>query len=132
MRKPFLAMLAICSALIVGVAIAADSYVGTWAGTWEGAGSGGKFDLTVGADGSKPTASVSVGSEGGDYQAKFSVVTINGNKLNGKYPYPLDEQGEVTITATFEGNKCTGTWSLGAKGQDGPGMANGTFAVTKK
>jgi len=136
MRKQ---MVALFSAMLVGIlvnvaTIAADSgtqYAGTWKGTWEGAGSGGKFDMTLASEGGKTTGGVSVGTDGGDYQAKFSTLSIDGNKLTAKYTYPLDEQGEVTLAATFEGGKWTGTWALGAKGQDGPAMANGTWTVKK-
>jgi hypothetical protein len=109
-----------------------NQYAGLWTGSWEGGGNG-KFDLTLiaGSDG-KLTGSVNVGTEGGDYTAKFTSLSFDGNKLNGKYTYPLDEQGEITLNATFEGNKATGTWALGAKGQDGQTMANGTWTVTKK
>jgi len=128
----------ISAVIVLGVAllftcgaIAADSYAGAYAGTWEGAGSGGKFDMTLASDGGKSTGGVSVGTDGGNYEAKFSTLTITGNKLAAKYTYPLDEQGEITLAATFEGGKWTGTWVLGMKGQEGPGI-NGTFSVAKK
>ncbi len=111
------------------LSVAADSdsqFAGIWTGSWEGGGTG-KFDVTLvaGSDG-KLAGSVNVGAEGGDYTAKFSSLSFDGNKLAAKYAYPLDEQGEVTLTATFDGNKATGTWALGAKGQAGQAMANGT------
>jgi len=112
---------------------AGSQQVGLWTGTWEGAGSGGRFDLTLAAGGdSKITGSVSVGMDGGDYTAKFSSISFDGNKMTGKYAYPPDEQGEVAVTATFEGDKATGTWALGGKGQDAPAIANGTWTVSKK
>src|SRR5579864_2387041 len=82
-------MLAIIGAVAErGVASAAegDQVVGTWKGTWEGAGAGGRFDLTFsrGSDG-KLAASVSVGTDMGDYNAKFSTVTLTGDKLAGAY-----------------------------------------------
>jgi hypothetical protein len=139
MRKQTLAMFA--SVLVMAVWFGALSsatdapssqYVGTWSGTWEGGGSG-KFDLTFvsGSDG-QMTGSVNVGTDGGDYTAKFTSLSFTGSKMTGKYTYPLDEQGEIALTATFDGNKATGTWVLGAKGQDGAAMANGTWVVTKK
>ena len=118
-----------------GVALAADAdqYVGTWKGTWEGAGAGGRFDLTIakGSDG-KLAASVSVGSDMGDYNAKFSTVTITGDKLAGAYDYPPDLQGEVTITGAFEPKDAIGTWSLGAKGKPGGQAIAGTWTGTKQ
>jgi hypothetical protein len=118
-----------------GVASAADGdqYVGTWKGTWEGAGAGGRFDLTFakGADG-KIAANVSVGTDMGDYNAKFSTVTLTGDKLTGAYDYPPDPQGEVTITGSFDPKNAIGTWSLGAKGQPGGQAIAGTWKVTKQ
>jgi hypothetical protein len=119
----------------LGVAWAADSdqYIGTWKGTWEGAGAGGRFDLTFakGSDG-KLAASVSVGTDMGDYNAKFSTVTVTGDKLTGAYDYPPDPQGEVTITGSFEPKDAIGTWSLGAKGKPGGQAVAGTWKVTKR
>ena len=118
-----------------GVAVAADGdqYIGTWKGTWEGAGAGGRFDLTFtkGSDG-KLAASVSVGSDMGDYNAKFSTLTLTGDKLAGAYDYPPDPQGEVTITGSFEPKDAIGTWSLGAKGKPGGQAIAGTWKVTKQ
>jgi len=119
----------------LGVASAADSdqYLGTWKGTWEGAGAGGRFDLTFakGSDG-KLIASVSVGSDMGDYNAKFSTVTVTGDKLAGLYDYPPDPQGEVTIAGSFEPTNAIGTWSLGAKGKPGGQAIAGTWKVKKQ
>ncbi len=118
-----------------GVASAADGdqYLGTWKGTWEGAGAGGRFDMTFskGSDG-KLAASVSVGTEMGDYNAKFSTVTVTGDKLTGAYDYPPDPQGEVTITGSFDPRNAIGTWSLAAKGQAGGQAIAGTWKVTKQ
>jgi hypothetical protein len=110
-----------------------DQYIGTWKGTWEGAGAGGRFDLTFakGSD-SKLAASVSVGTDMGDYNAKFSTVTVTGDKLKGAYDYPPDPQGEVTITGSFDPKIAIGTWSLGAKGQPGGQAIAGTWKVTKQ
>jgi hypothetical protein len=118
-----------------GVAGAADGdqYVGTWKGAWEGGGGSGRFDLTFarGSDG-KIVASVSVGSEMGDYNAKFSTVTVNADKLAGAYDFPPDPQGEITIAGTFDAKNASGTWSLAAKGQPGsPGFA-GSWKVSKQ
>jgi hypothetical protein len=125
----------IWAAGLLGVAAAADSdqYVGTWKGTWEGAGAGGRFDLTFakGVDG-KLAAGVSVGTDMGDYNAKFSTVTITGDKLAGAYDYPPDAQGEVTITGSFDGKNAIGTWSLGAKGKPGGQAIAGTWKVIKQ
>jgi hypothetical protein len=110
-----------------------DQYIGTWKGTWEGAGAAGRFDLTLarGSDG-KLAASVSVGTDMGDYNAKFSTIAVAGEKLAGAYDYPPDPQGEVTITGSFDPKTAIGTWSLGAKGQPGGQAIAGTWKVTKQ
>jgi hypothetical protein len=122
-------------ALQFGVATAAegDQYVGTWKGTWEGAGAGGRFDLTLVRDGDgKLAASVSVGTDMGDYNAKFSKVSLTADKLAGAYDYPPDPQGEVIIAGSFDPKNATGTWSLGAKGQPGGQAIAGTWKVSKQ
>jgi hypothetical protein len=123
------------AAVQIGVVLAADGdqYMGAWKGTWEGAGAGGRFDMTFarGSDG-KLAASVSVGTEMGDYNAKFSSVTLAAEKLTGAYDYPPDPQGEVTISGSFEAKNATGTWSLAAKGQPGGQAIAGTWKVTKQ
>ena len=122
-------------ALQFGVAAAAegDQYIGTWHGTWEGAGAGGRFDLTLARDGDgKLAASVSVGTDMGDYKAKFTKTNLTGDKLTGAYDYPPDPQGEVVITGSFDPKSATGTWSLGAKGQPGGQAIAGTWKVSKQ
>src|ERR1700685_121358 len=103
MRPPKIAVAAAMVLAIIfaagqfGVAAAAegDQYVGTWKGTWEGAGAGGRFDLTFtrGSDG-KLAASVSVGTDMGDYNAKFSTVTVTGDKLAGRMTIRLICRGK--------------------------------------
>jgi hypothetical protein len=140
MRPAKIAVMAVMLAVIWaaaqwGVALAADGdqYIGTWKGTWEGAGAGGRFDLTLAKDSDgKLTASVSVGTDSGDYNAKFSTVKVTGDKLAGAYDYPPDPQGEVIITASFDGKNAIGTWSLGAKGRPGGQAIAGTWKVTKQ
>lgn len=110
-----------------------DQYVGTWKGMWEGAGAGGRFDLSFAKDSDgKLAASVSVGTDSGDYSAKFSTVTVTGDKLDGAYDYPPDPQGEVIITGSFDAKNATGTWSLGAKGKPGGQAIAGSWKVTKQ
>jgi hypothetical protein len=138
MRRQFLAMSAVLAfGVCFGIATAADSpsgaeFIGTWKGTWEGGGGTGRFDLTLaaGADG-KVSGGVSVGSDAGDYVAKFVSLSFSGNSLTARYSYPPDEQGDIALTATFDGKVAKGTWSLVPKGQD-TAMANGTWTVTKK
>lgn len=105
---------------------------GTWTGTWESANAGsGGFELTL----EKPkdgalAGRVSVTGEPA-YQATLRTVTIEGNKLNGVYDFPITEGVEVTITCTFEGTTCKGTWVVKEKAS-GNAAIDGTWTVTKK
>jgi len=141
MRIRYLAIVvsALLTTVLIGLQLHAaagtdgQQYVGTWSGTWEGSGSG-RFDLTlqIGTDG-KIAGGVSVGTDQGDYTAKFTKISFTGNKLTGTYDYPLDAQGEVSIAGTFEATSATGTWGLGAKGQsDTQTVATGTWKTEKK
>ena len=108
-----------------------ESLVGTWSGTWEGAGSGGGFELTLEQAKEGPvTGKVSVTGEPA-YKAAFKSLSFDGKKMNAKYDFTPDESAEVTLAATFEGNKATGTWSLAPKGTDNS-LASGTWTVTRK
>lgn len=110
---------------------AGEQYVGKWSGTWEGSGSG-RFELILerAADGAV-TGGVDVGSDVGNYTAKLKALAFDGNKMTGRYVYPLDEQADIALTATFEGGQAKGTWSLVPKDQD-MSLANGTWNVSKK
>jgi hypothetical protein len=110
-----------------------DQYVGSWKGSWEGRGGSGRFDMTFarGSDG-QLTASVAVGTDMGDYNAKFSNAAFVREKFTGAYDYPPDVQGEVIILGSFDPKNATGTWSLGAKGQPGQSIAAGTWKVSKQ
>ncbi len=105
----------------IAVAADGDLYVGTWKGTWEGAGAGGRFRPDFRQGGRRQACRQRFGRHRicGDYNAKFSTVTVTGEKLEGAYDYPPDPQGEVIITGSFDAKNATGTWSLGAKGQAG-------------
>jgi hypothetical protein len=123
------------AALYFNVAAAADEdqYVGTWKGSWEGGGGSGRFDMTFarGSDG-QLTASVAVGTDMGDYNAKFSKAAFVSDKFTGAYDYPPDVQGEVIILGSFDPKNAAGTWVLGAKGQPGQSIAAGTWKVSKQ
>ena len=120
---------------LLGVVAVAQSdiaaFVGTWNGSWEGGGTG-RFDLTNerGSDG-QPAGGVSVGTEQGDYTAKFKELSFEGQNMKARYEFPLDTQADVAITGTFNGGAGEGTWSLVAKGGD-QAFAGGTWKVTKK
>ena len=108
-----------------------ESLVGTWSGTWEGAGSGGGFELTLEKAKDGPvTGKVSVTGEP-TYKATFKSLSFDGKKMSAKYDFPADQAAEVTLAATFEGDKATGTWSLAARGSD-TAVASGTWTVTRK
>jgi hypothetical protein len=108
-----------------------ESLVGVWSGTWDGAGNGGGFELTLEQPKDGPlTGKVSVTGEPA-YKATLKTLSFDGKKMTGKYDFTPDEQAEVTLTATFEGNKATGTWSLAAKGTDNA-LASGTWTVSRK
>ena len=108
-----------------------EALVGTWSGTWEGAGADGGFELTLEQAKDAPvTGKVSVTGEP-SYKAAFKSLSFDGKKMNAKYDFTPDDSAEVTLTATFEGNKATGTWSLAARGTD-TSLASGTWTVTKK
>ncbi len=107
-----------------------EQFVGTWTGTWEGAGASGGFELTLEKDASGAVAGkVSVTEPA--YNAAFKTLAFDGNKMTAKYDFPLNDQAEVVLAATFDGNKCTGTWSAREKASDNEVMA-GTWTVTKK
>lgn len=132
MRKRWFAAAAL--ALLGAVAVAQTdiaAFVGTWNGTWEGGGSG-RFDLTIepGSDG-KPAGGVSVGTEQGDYTAKFKELSFDGQNMKARYEFPLDAQADVKVAGTFNGGSAEGTWELVAKGGD-QSFAGGTWKVAKK
>lgn len=132
MRKQWFAAAAL--ALLGAVAVAQSdiaAFMGTWNGTWEGGGSG-RFDLTIerGGDG-QPSGGVSVGTDQGDYIAKFKELSFDGQSMKARYEFPLDSQADVTVAGTFNGGSAEGTWSLVAKGGD-QAFAGGTWKVSKK
>ena len=97
---------------------AADRFIGVWTGSWDGDGSGGGFELTLEHDKGKPTTGrVSVTGEP-TYKATLASVAFDGAKMTAKYEFPPDPNGEVVLTATFDGNIVTGTWLLREKGSD--------------
>src|SRR5918993_4175616 len=90
--------------------------VGTWTGTWEGAGAGGGFELTLKQVNDGPlTGRVAVTGEPA-YKAVLKSVTFDGKKLTATYDFPADESMGISIAATADGNKLTGTWGVVAKG----------------
>jgi hypothetical protein len=134
MRKQGLAVAAL--ALLGFWAVAQEpassgNFAGTWTGTWEGGGSG-KFEVTLerGAAG-QMTGGVAVGTDQGDYTAKFKQVSFDGPSMKAKYDFPLDPQAEVALAGTFGAATAEGTWSLQPQGQE-QSFAGGSWKVTKK
>src|SRR5437868_3150170 len=104
---------AVCSAAQRdgGRSPAAESFTGTWSGSWDGAGSGGGFELTLEREKDKPlSGKVSVTGEPA-YTATLKTVSFEGKKMAARYDFTPDENAEVVLAATFEGNTATGTWS---------------------
>jgi hypothetical protein len=120
---------------LLGAVAAAQSdiaaFVGTWGGTWEGGGTG-RFDLTIerGSDG-QPAGGVSVGTDQGDYTAKFKELSFDGPNMKARYEFPLDTQADIMVDGTFSGASAAGNWSLVPKGGDQV-FAGGTWKVAKK
>ena len=108
-----------------------EQLAGVWSGTWDGAGNGGGFELTLEQPKEGPmTGKVSVTGEP-TYKAAFTSLSFEGKKMSAKYDFPADPSAEVTLAATFDGNKATGTWSLAAKGNENA-VASGGWTVTRK
>ena len=108
-----------------------DQYVGTWSGQWGGTGDGGGFELTIEKGPDNALAGrVSVTGEP-TYKATLKKLSFDGAKMTGAYDFTPDEQGEVILAATFEGNTAKGTWSLRTKA-NGAEVASGTWNVTRK
>jgi hypothetical protein len=133
----------ICCALLVLLAVcvpraqekpqppATADRAGTWTGTWEGAGSGGGFELTLEQVKDGPlTGRVSVTGEPA-YKAVFKSLAFDGKKLTASYDFPPDEAAEISLAATADGNKLTGTWAVVVKA-DKTEVASGSWTVTKK
>jgi hypothetical protein len=108
----------------------AAQFLGTWTGTWEGAGSGG-FELTLekGKD-DAISGKVSVTGEA-TYKAAFKTLSFDGRKMSATYDFPPDDQAEIVLAATFDGQTATGTWSAREKA-NGNGIMNGTWTVTRQ
>lgn len=110
-----------------------EEFVGVWSGSWQATGSsGGGFELTLEKNkDSRVVGKVSVTGEP-TYKASFKTLSFDGNKLNAKYDFPPSaSDAEVWLTATFDGSKADGTWSLRVKA-DGSEVAAGTWSVAKK
>jgi hypothetical protein len=107
-----------------------EQYLGTWTGTWEGGGSGG-LEVTLEKDDKGAlTGKVSVTGDP-EYKAAFKALSFDGNKMTAKYDFPLNEEAEVILTASFTGNSASGTWTAREKAS-GNDIVSGTWNVTRK
>jgi hypothetical protein len=104
--------------------------LGTWSGAWEGMGQSGGFELTLekGKDGG--AGRVAVTGEP-TYTATIRTMSFEGKKMTAVYDFPLDEQIEIVLTTTFEGDSATGPWLARAK-QDKSEVASGSLKLKKK
>src|SRR5262245_5859742 len=107
-----------------------SQFAGTWSGRWDGDGSGGGFELTIESKDNALSGAVSVTGEP-TYKATLKKLSFDGNKMSAAYDFTPNDQAEVILAATFEGDTAKGTWSLRAKA-DGTEVASGTWTVTKK
>jgi hypothetical protein len=113
-----------------------DEYLGKWTGTWsvasEGA-AGGQFEMTIARDkDGAPVGNVVVSGGQNGHSATFKSLTFAGRTMAARYDYPLDEGGEISLEATFEGSEGSGTWVLHPPGQAGEVSAHGTWKVGRK
>jgi hypothetical protein len=125
----WVSMLVLCGAL----ALAQDAFIGTYKGSWEGGGGAGRFDITVtkGADG-KLSGGVSVGQDGGDYEAKFTSAVIEGGELKARYSYTPEAQADIVLTGKSVGGVLSGTWAMVEKGAGAEGaQLTGTWTAKK-
>jgi hypothetical protein len=76
------------------------------------------------------TGSVSVSGEP-SYKATLKTVSFDGAKMTAKYDFTPDAAAEVVLTATFDGNKASGNWSLLEKAT-GNEVASGGWKVARK
>lgn len=127
-------MLSIASAAAQVPMAAAQSkgspFAGTWSGRWEASGSGGGFELTIESKENVLSGRVSVTGEP-TYKATLKKLSFEGNTMAAAYDFTPDEQAEVILSATFDGDTAKGTWSLRAKA-DGTEVASGTWTVARK
>jgi hypothetical protein len=108
-----------------------EQFAGKWSGTWDGAGSGGGFELLLEPVKDAPlTGKVTVTGEPA-YSAAFKSLKFDGKKMTARYDFPPDEAAEVLLNGSFDGNKCTGTWTLRAKAGEAE-VASGSWTVTRK
>lgn len=107
-----------------------ERFGGTWSGSFDGDISG-KFEMSImpaGAN-SKHTGKVIVTPDEGDsYTASFKSLTLEGDKLVGKYDDPSGN-GEVMLEGTSDGKAASGTWTYSRQDNQ---AAKGMWKLTRK
>jgi hypothetical protein len=61
----------------------------------------------------------------------FKSLSFEGDKMTGKYEYPLGDGGQIVLEGTFDKTAAKGTWTLTPPGQTSVGP-HGTWTLTKK
>ena len=113
-----------------GAAPSADRFLGVWSGSWDGAGGSGGFELTLQHEKDKPlSGKVTVTGEPA-YSATLSSVSFDGAKMTAKYDFTPEPAAEVVLTATFDGDTASGSWTLQEKGS-GNEVASGGWKVKR-
>jgi hypothetical protein len=129
----------VCLLIVVlggaGFAQGTDGHLGTWTGTWAGSAEGGgsgelEIAIEKGKDGALGGKMKATGGESG-HSAVFKTLTFDGNRMTGKYDYPLGDGGEIVLQGTFDKTSAKGTWVLTPPGQTTE-AARGTWTLTKK
>jgi hypothetical protein len=110
-------------------------YLGVWSGDWVGSGDGagaGQLEITIekGKDAGFAGKIKATGG-GSDHNAVFTSLTFDGNKMTGKYDYPLGDGGQILLEGAFDGKASKGTWALFPPGQT-TDVAHGTWTLAKK
>jgi hypothetical protein len=134
MRKGWIVCLLIVVLSAFGYAQGKNRHLGAWAGTWaasEGDGSGGlEITIETGKDGALGGQVKATGGESG-HTAVFKSLSFDGDKMTGKYEYPLGDGGQIVLEGTFDKASAKGTWALTPPGQTSGGP-HGTWTLTKK
>jgi hypothetical protein len=108
-----------------------SEYVGTWSGTWQLDAQSGGFELTLEkGDGGAIKGRVSVTGEP-TYKATIKTLAFDGKTMKASYDFPPDDQLEIVLAITFDGNKANGPWTARAKAA-GTDVATGPITLEKK
>jgi hypothetical protein len=134
MKRFILGVGLVTLACLVGVAQEKSSgseFVGTWSGTWQLDQQSGGFELTLEkGDGGSIKGRVSVTGEP-TYKATLKTAAFDGKKMTASYDFPPDDQLEIVLAITFDGNKANGPWTARAKAS-GSDVATGPLILEKK